>query len=222
MAAYISIVSTTETTIKVKMAGLDTSYSYSDRVCSWYLDGKYKGQSTLSAGVSSGGTYTFTGLKAGTEYEISVSITAPSWSYTVEKETTAETDAATIDIDYWSWTSSNGSATASQTKKAYTAVDSNGKLSDFSYKVWNDMVDKVDEILDAMGYSWSSYYCSKSNTKMSSSDKELTAERFNSLRYNIGSHYGTGIQEVDTGDIVYGDYFITLADKINDWIDRGY
>ena len=80
------------------------------------------------------------------------------------------------------------------------------------------MVDKVREILDAKGLAWSNNFASYSATKMSYGDKVLTAARFNSLRYNIGLHYSTGINTVRTGDTVYGWYFTTLANCINNWI----
>ena len=123
-------------------------------------------------------------------------------------------------IDYWSWTSSNGSASSTQTRNAYTAVTSHGYTEDFSYLVWNDLVDKVQEILDAEGEGWSTMYASYSATRMTSSSKTLTATRFNALRQNIGAHVATGINEVSRGDRVYGDYFITLTDCINEWIDQ--
>ena len=214
--AYISVLSTTESSIRVQMAGLQTDYASSDRVCTWYLDGRRKGTSKLGAKISSGGAFTFSGLSAGTSYEISVSITAPGWSSTVELDTVAETDEPSV--EYWSWTSSNGSASSSQTRAAYNAVSNRGALSNFSYLVWNDLVDKVMEVLDATGGSWNSKYASYSATKMTSSDKRLTAKRFNSLRYNIGTHYSTGINDVYKGDIVYGSYFITLVDCLNNWI----
>ena len=214
--AYISVVSTTETSIRVQMAGLQTEYPNSDRVCSWYLDGSYKGITTLSGGISSGGAYTFSGLKPGTGYTISVSITAPGWESTVDLDTYAETDE--LSVEPWSWSSSNGSASAAQTQAAYNAVKNQGKLSQFSYLVWNDMVDKVYEILQANGYSWNSIFASYAATKMSFSDKKLTATRFNSLQYNIGIHYSTGINTVYRGDIVYGWYFTTLADCMNNMI----
>lgn len=53
---------------------------------------------------------------------------------------------------------------------------------------------------------------------MTSSDKTLTAARFNSVRYNIGAHYSTGISEVASGDPVLGSYFTTLTTKLNEWI----
>lgn len=214
--AYIGVTSTTESSITVKVYGLDTNYASSDRVCTWYLNGSKKGTSTLGAKVSSGGTYKFSGLSSGTSYDISVSITAPGWTITVELDTTAETDEPSVEP--WSWTSSNGSASASQTKSAYSAVRNNGSLSNFSYLVWNDLVDKVYEVLDATGDSWNSKYATYAATRMSSSDKALTAKRFNSLRYNIGLRYSTSINEVSRGDTVYGWYFITLADCLNEWI----
>lgn len=214
--AYIGVTSTTESSITVRLYGLDTNYASSDRVCTWYLNGSRKGTSTLGAKVSSGGSYTFSGLTAGTSYDISVSITAPGWTNTVELDTTAETDD--VSVEPWSWTDSNGSASASQTRAAYSAVRNNGSLSDFSYLVWNDLVDKVYEVLDSAGNSWNSRYATYAATKMSSSDKTLTASRFNSLRYNIGLHYSTGINEVSKGDTVYGWYFITLANCLNEWI----
>lgn len=214
--AYISVLSITENSIRVQMSGLDTSYGGSDRVCTWYLNGGRKGTSRLGSKISSGGAFTFSGLKAGTTYDISVSITAPGWTKVVELNTTAETDSSSIEP--WSWSKSNGSASISQTSAAYSAIRNKGGLSSFSYLVWNDMVDKVKEILDAKGMTWNNTFMSYAATRMSSGDKSLTATRFNSLRYNIGLHYSTGINTVNRGDTVYGWYFITLANCINNMI----
>ena len=82
------------------------------------------------------------------------------------------------------------------------------------------MCSKVIEIENAAGLTWSTKYASYADTKMSSSDKALTAKRFNSLRYNIGRSYSTGINEVSSGDIVYAWYFTTLARCMNEWIDQ--
>ena len=57
---------------------------------------------------------------------------------------------------------------------------------------------------------------------MGPTDKTLTAERFNSLRFNIGIFLSTGIPEVSSGDIVLGSYFLTLADSLNAWIDKWF
>ena len=125
----------------------------------------------------------------------------------------------TISITKWSWTASNGNASASQTQAAYSAVVDKTAVTNFSYLVWNDLCDKVKEILDATGGSWDSTYATYANTKMTSSNKTLTATKFNSLRYNIGSHYSTGIADVAPNDDVLGSYFTKLASCINGWID---
>lgn len=77
------------------------------------------------------------------------------------------------------------------------------------------MCAKVKEYLDNSGKYWNERFDYYDNTKMSSSDKTLTAKRFNSLRYNIGVHQSTGINEVKTGDKVYGSYFITMMNVLN-------
>lgn len=171
-------------------------------------DSKRSGMKRKSYGA---GTFTFYGFAQ-----------AANGKYYPAGSATVTVDEDVPSINQWSWTSSNGGASANQTKNAYNAVTNRGGIDEFSYLVWNDMVDKVKEILDAFGYSWSTMYNTYANTKMSSSDKALTAKRFNSLRQNIGGHYSTGISEVSAGDKVYGSYFTTLARCINNWINRGY
>lgn len=158
-------------------------------------------------------TRTLSGLSPDTDYACSVKVD-DSWIGTQY----FTTESSSISVEEWSWSSSNGTATSSQTSKALSAVKNKGSLLNFSYLVWNDLVDKVKEVQDAKGKSWITKYASYSATKMSSSDKRLTATRFNSLRYNIGYYYSTGIPEVSKGDIVYGYYFTTLANCINQWI----
>lgn len=216
--AYIDLVSTSESTITVQMAGLDTGYTVSDRTCDWYIDGSYDGSVRLGAGISSGGRYTFRGLDSDTRYSLKALITAPSVAGSYTFTGSAWTDPPAIQIDPWSWSSSNGSASSTQTRNALTAVQNNGYLTNFSYLVWNDLCDKVKEVLDAIGAPWDSYYASYSSTRMSSGDRYLTAKRFNSLRYNVGSYYATGINEVSRGDIVYGWYFVTITNSLNMWI----
>ena len=143
-------------------------------------------------------------------------------------------DGATFTVNYyyvrgvaaWDWQISNGSATPLQTRAAYTAVTTNGAVSDFSYLVWNDMCDKVQEVLDVLEEAWvtkdnntGETLLSLDDTKMTSSDKTLTAKRYNSLRLNVGSHYSTGINPVSTNDKVIGQtHFINLMSKVNEWI----
>lgn len=150
----------------------------------------------------------------GTDYTTGA-LTCPSSDFTVTYKFYGYT------LTSWSWSASNGSASASVTKAAYTAITNKGSTAAFSYLVWNDMVDKVLEALSVAGDSWStngSKYLSAASTKMSSSDKTLTAARFNSLRYNIGLRYSTGITDKSKGDTVYGSYFTTLTSALNSWI----
>lgn len=122
-------------------------------------------------------------------------------------------------MSLWSWYASNGYATASQITAAYNAITNKGAVSNFSYLVWNDLVNKVNETVESDGSSWNSRYTTYNGTLMNSSNKTLTAQMFNSLRYNIGLHVSTGISEVSRGDPVYGHYFITLTDCLNQWIN---
>ena len=130
----------------------------------------------------------------------------------------------------WSWDSSNGEASATQTDNAYQAVMNKLETSNFSYKVWNDMVQKVHDIIWASGRKyWDATYSTEEDTKFTSSNEVLTAVMFNSLRNNldlaglsahIGLGYQTGIGAVAPKDKVYGQYFITLTDYMNECIDK--
>lgn len=156
-----------------------------------------------------------TGLTPNTRYVCNVSVNG-----TLLGQQSFWTDSETINIDLWDWNVSNGSnASVQQTKNAYTAITTKGSILNFSYTVWNDMVDKVKEILDETSSSWNSTYATYANTKMTSSNKTMTATRFNSLKYNIDLHSSTGIATQSSGNIIYGSYFVTLANRINTWIN---
>lgn len=210
----------TTDSISARLVGINTDYPNNKVRVTFYVAGSQVSSFTF-AGVPSSGTtkwMTKTGLKPGTRYSVSIEAEdlVTGWSNSWSDRVTTDK----ILVSAWSWSSSNGTASASQTKAAYTALTNNGSTSDFSYLVWNDMCSKVIEIENAAGLTWSTKYASYADTKMSSSDKVLTATRFNSLRYNIGRSYSTGINEVASGDTVYAWYFTTLARCINEWIDQ--
>ena len=122
-------------------------------------------------------------------------------------------DYSKIFPDKWNW---------NDYKKAKTAIDNRGLVSEFEVSVWNNMVTKVGDIIALSGGVWDASYLSYEDTKMKDYEPYniLTATRFNSLRHNIGSRVvSTGIVDRVPGDIVYGDYFNILADCINTWID---
>lgn len=210
----------TTDSISARLVGINTDYPNNKVRVTFYVAGSQVSSFTF-AGVPSSGTtkwMTKTGLKPGTRYSVSIEAEdlVTGWSNSWSDRVTTDK----ILVSAWSWSSSNGTASASQTKAAYTALTNNGSTSDFSYLVWNDMCSKVIEIENAAGLTWSTKYASYEDTKMSSSDKVLTATRFNSLRYNIGRSYSTGINEVASGDTVYAWYFTTLARCMNEWIDQ--
>ena len=210
----------TTDSISARLVGINTDYPNNKVRVTFYVAGSQVSSFTF-AGVPSSGTtkwMTKTGWKPGTRYSVSIEAEdlVTGWSNSWSDRVTTDK----ILVSAWSWSSSNGTASASQTKAAYTALTNNGSTSDFSYLVWNDMCSKVIEIENAAGLTWSTKYASYADTKMSSSDKVLTATRFNSLRYNIGRSYSTGINEVASGDTVYAWYFTTLARCMNEWIDQ--
>lgn len=126
----------------------------------------------------------------------------------------------------WDWQASNGSAAAEQTQVAHTAITNKGNVGDFSYLVWNDMVNKTMHILDYLegdyncGVWDTTYGCDYEDTLMTNTekDRELTAKKFNSLRYNIDQCQTTDIGTVTSGDIVYGWYFTKLMECVNTYI----
>ncbi len=170
-------------------------------------------------------TRSFSGLSPGTDYAANVKVGATGSSATwLGKKSFTTKGESKPSVDKWSWNRSNGSASASQTMAAYSAVTSKGLTSSISYLVWNDMVDKVDELVRAFGKSWNSGYASLGSTRMSSYNKDITAVRFNSLRLNLslsGSHsFSAYIPTVSRGDTVYGSYFTGIATEINRLVDK--
>lgn len=119
-------------------------------------------------------------------------------------------------IEKWDWNKSNGRASAAQTRAAYNAITGNGDTTNFSYMVWNDLVDKVLSVRSAAGFPWNTRYASYSSTQMDSGDKTLYAWKFNSLRYNVYDLWSP----VSSGDTVYGYYFTQITNQINNWIDN--
>lgn len=211
--------STTQSSISVRLTNINTSYP-SNHKMRFTFSVAYNEVTSFTFYVQSSRTswYTKDGLKPNTQYyvEVEVEDLATGWSDTW----TAWVRTDKLAVEKWDWNISNGTATAAQTKAALKALTSKGPTTDFSYLVWNDMCTKVQAIQNAAGKSWSTKYATFNNTKMTSSDRRITATRFNSLRYNIGINESTGINEVDQGDIVMAWYFTTLANTMNIWIDK--
>lgn len=177
---------------------------------------------------------------AGQVYYVWVAPTSINTGYTFKLNISSEEENT---VSKWSWSASNGSASASQTSASYSAIVNKQDTRNFSHLVWNDLVSKVGDILDAKGLSWDSTYASYDNTKATlnaNGEYELTAKMFNSLRNNLElAGYGylglskipdtTDHDEPPSGKIphpvnsnkrVFGHYFTTLATYINSCIDK--
>jgi len=168
-------------------------------------------------------TYPVTGLELGTKYYARV-------GYWTSTETTTwnwcglDDFTTTKSVENWSWDKSNGSASAEETKKAEHAVKNRGPVSDFSYKVWNDMVNKAATVIKLRGQTWIDDDVSMdlASTLMTETDREMTAARFNSLRWNLGHYVATNTPSTVSGETpIMGEYFISLAQAINDTIAQG-
>ena len=154
---------------------------------------------------SSGRTFAFSGLLPNTQYLIEIKVSGSGY----EDSNWAGYYATTLSAELWSWTTTERNA-----------FNNNGLTTVITYLRWNAFVDKIYE---ASANDWRTSAADGANlsyasTKMTSSDKTLTANRFNSVRYNIDYRIPTGIGRVYKGDDVLGSYFLTLETKLNQWI----
>ena len=188
------------------------------------------------AAVESDVTFNASGVNIAAPTSFTISNLAPDTDYLVNVGTSLTggqpwawigaqgfTTNAEGEVDEWDWTISNGSATAAQTQLAYAAVTGKGPLTDFSYLVWNDMVNKTYELVADRGGEWNTTYGTLAETLMTAADKHMTARRFNAVIWNL-AQYKTplnGLTRKNQGDPMLGSYFIDLADSINNTIYRG-
>lgn len=136
--------------------------------------------------------------------------------------TTASSGGGTSGIALWNWDESNGEASPEQTQAAHEAITHGGSASDFFHLVWNDLCNKIAEVQEfVVGSDWATDGgggLTLDETCMSDDDRVLTADRFNSMKYNLGRNEPTGIADVETGDPVLGSYFETITTVLNNWI----
>ena len=135
--------------------------------------------------------------------------------------------------DDWVWT--NSELDAFNNKKSTTIL---------TYNRWNLFIDSIQKFLEYKnqnswtigsnnyGYSTDTTYEQLlTNAKCTSSDKKITAQRFNIARYCIGSmntfnvsdnnsiynHYiSTSNWDMKKNEIIYGSYFTALSEKLNE------
>lgn len=134
-------------------------------------------------------------------------------------------------LPLWSWSKQNNAhATEQQVRQAYIAITSQGMPSYFPYQVWNSLLYFVRNCIEQFGKTWwgsekGEKYLNFQYALMSDSDKVLTAKRFMTLTYNIlNISASSGVSfskpyysvEREPGEIVYGAYFISATNAIND------
>lgn len=176
--------------------------------------------SRFSMSANSDRTITLTagGLSPSTSYEATAILLTESVGQVAED--TAYVTTTRPPVSLWSWTSSNGSASASQTQNVYMILQGSRPADSFSYLVWNDLIDKVVDMRQAVGYSWTTdtgKYPSASGCKVSAGEA-MSALKYNALKTNIGSIRSTGIPDVSPGDEITGYMLIHLTDVLNDII----
>ncbi len=148
---------------------------------------------------SSGGYITFTPLSPNTYYSLSVNIYSDSNGDILASLSSGATTSASSRPSNWSWTTAE-----------LNAFNNHGNVTTLTYLRWNAFCACVDDFRSYKGLPALS-----SSAYMTSSDKTLTASRFNAVRLAIDSMSSTGITNRATGDIVYGSYFLTLSSSLN-------
>lgn len=142
------------------------------------------------------------------------------------------------DFEPFLWSQSNGEASLEQTQESFNALYNKDMCYKFSYLVWNDLVDKLNDALTQAGLTWKTTYGTVSSTKLTDKLTDFTARRFNSVAYNIDHLINTtwkweydktlsgylgrmrmkgyrDTKNINTADDVYGWYIIELVRILN-------
>lgn len=162
-----------------------------------------------------------------TSGELSSSVSAGA---TVDKYTPPSVRA-------WTWEDSNGEASQAETINAYNAIELKMPTANFSYLVWNDLIEKIRAAYRMKNGGENTAYENRLNVALMSGEsaesRTLTAEKFNNARTVIGSilstfnvndneiynHYiNTGSWNMAIGEKVCGAYIKALTDKLNEGI----
>lgn len=188
-------------------------------------DGTYIIQSDSIGGADSYFSYEIDELSPNTLYTWNAILGYGKNSSSITWLSTSDSGSFRTDniiIEKWSWNESNGSATASETKQAYNVLMGTVTCDNFSHKVWNDMVDKVNEFREASGTNWDSNYTGVTvNGCKVVAGETLSAKKYNALKYNVGSLSGTGIKDVVANETKLTGYMIYhIMEAMNEGIDN--
>ena len=202
--ASFSAPTSTSNSINATVTGLNPGYA-GVRAFEWYLNGSLVTTTTTPAG-SSEAYFTYQRLAPNTWYHLDVKIYNEDKS-TLYASLSTDGQTAPAPVEPWYWNSAE-----------LNAFNGKGNFSVLTAARWNQFCDRINATCIAARSSWTTTYTTLSGAKASGSGATLTAAMFNSARLNIGSRVSTGIPEVYTGGTIYGWYFVTLQDKLNQWI----
>lgn len=107
----------------------------------------------------------------------------------------------------WSWTA-----------EEYNALINKGAVSVLTCRRMNEFKEAVKLMISEKLSTSPDYdtYIQRADKFDFSDTGTLTAEKFNGIRFCIGSVRATGITDKAKGEVVLGEYFITLAEKLNE------
>lgn len=97
------------------------------------------------------------------------------------------------------------------------AFKNKGKTNLLTVDRWNQFITNVSEMSEWFKPGFSTEEPNINNSYMNSSysGRILTANKFNTVRFKIGSMHPTGLNDVKTGDKVYGNYFLILESSLS-------
>ena len=220
----------TSNSIKAEVTGLDPLHDR-DRRFKWYLDGVLMWNEVVEPPISER-DYTFAPVYFASQHTSKVEIYDAE---TAELYFTAEDTISTLypTITPWSWTASNGTATTFQTMAAKSALDTKGQTKDFSFKVWDDLINKIAEARQETGQIWLPTYGTKPSSLIGVRYGSLMADKFNAAILNIayplwswerfaaiegylGRLQVKGVSTMGANaDTVYAAYMLELSRKLN-------
>lgn len=221
-SAYFSDITETTADFSASFTGGDPNYNNYRYVKLTISGNTYQIRSDGMDGESSYFSYQLRGLTPGTDYDWTAQLGYLDGSTLVWLgiyDSGTFTTLSAITVGPWSWTSSNGSATSAQTRTAYNVLMGTVTANQFHHNVWNDLVDKTNEVLEAYGLGWSTSggHLSRSQCYVSAGDT-LSSDIYNGVRYNINRMDNVGIPDQVQEDPITGYKIYHLTEVLNDII----
>ncbi|MGL5767225.1 MAG: hypothetical protein ACRCX8_16455 [Sarcina sp.] len=209
--AYFDTSYVQQTNIGAYVAGLSSYYTH--RLAKFYIrlpDGNYGSSydsNLIGTNDSSSNVVNIGGLQPGTAYILRADIVNYYDHNNILFSDTmyVTTDSPPQNPYSWSWNATE-----------QNALYYKGKTTAILGSRWNEFVEQVRKT-SVWYHGYDPYYCTEA--LVTSSDKNITAYRFNTLRIAIGSMNvnGSGLDPswIQPGKVVMGNYFIELSKNYN-------